>query len=115
MIEINITRQDVVEALLMNLKDLLGGKVFHTISIVITRDYLGDEMDLRTAIMNRPDLFERAFIGLTGDIGERILQHIWCSKLREQFDLQFEETYQVAGDLAKCIRAIPPKVDTGVH
>ncbi len=109
MIQIDISKEEVVDALLMNLEDLLGSKVFHTISIVITRDYLGDEMDFRTAIINRPDLFERAFIGLIGDIGEKILQHIWCSKLREQFDLEFEETYQTAGDLAKCIHMFPKR------
>ncbi len=109
MIEINITREDVSDALLMNLEEVLGSKVFHTVSIVITRDYLGDEMDLQTAIINRPDLFERAFIGMTGDIGERILRHIWSSNLREQFGLEFEETYQGAGDLAKCIHMFPKR------
>lgn len=111
MIEVTASREQVADALVTELQFLLGTEVFSALSRTISRDFLGDEMDLRTSIIYRPELFERAFIGIIGDIGVGILEHIWYTKLRMQFDLDSSESYQIAGDLAKCIRAIPTKAD----
>ncbi|AIF82409.1 hypothetical protein NTE_00327 [Candidatus Nitrososphaera evergladensis SR1] len=98
--------ENIADALLINLEATFGTRVFESISAKISEEYLGGEMDIRAAIIYRPDLFERAFIGMLGDIGERILANIWCSKLREQFELDSSVTYHKAGDLVKCIQTI---------
>jgi RecB family endonuclease NucS len=97
---------NVADALLINLEDTLGIRVFEALITKISLDYLGGEMDVHTAIIERPDLFERALIGVLGCIGERILAHIWCLKLRKQFRLDPSLTYHKAGDLVRCIEGI---------
>ena len=98
--------RDVADALLINLENTLGIRVFDALITNISLDYLGGEMDIRTAIIERPDLFERAIIGMLGSIGERILARIWCVNLREQFRLDPRLIYHNAGDLVRCIEAI---------
>lgn len=90
----------------MNLEEILGIRILEAVAAKISEDYQGGEMDIRYAIIHRPDLFERAFIGMLGDIDERILGHVWCSKLCEQFNLHPALTYHTAGDLIRCIEAI---------
>jgi|SRR5690242_17614211 hypothetical protein len=98
--------RNVADALLINLENTLGIRVFEALITEISLDYLGGEMDVRTAITERPDLFERAIIGMFGSIGERILAHIWCVNLRDQFGLDAGLRYHRAGDLVRCIEAI---------
>ncbi len=97
---------NIADALLRNLENTLGIRVFEALITKISLDYLGGEMDVRTAIIDRPDLFERAIIGMFGGTGERILAHIWCVNLRKQFRLDFDLVYHSAGDLVRCIEAI---------
>lgn len=92
--------------MLADLEDTLGIRVFEALVTKISVDYLGGEMDVRTAIIERPDLFERAFIAILGEIGERILAYIWCAKLCHKLNLGSLPMYQKAGDLTKCIEAI---------
>ncbi len=70
-------------------------------------------MDVRTAIIHRPELFERGFIGIVGEIGENILRYIWCTELRKQFDLDSGETYETRGDLEKCMGGIRTRANRG--
>lgn len=109
--EVTADTEEVADVLLRDLQCILGTEVFSALSKLITRDYLGDEMDLRTAIIYRPELFECAFIGVIGAMGEKLLEYIWSSKLQEQFKLTSSETFQSVGDLAKCIRAIHGKAN----
>lgn len=61
----------LADAMLANLQEIFGSRVFDTMVAMIVENNLGGEMDIRTAVMQRPDLFERAFIGILCDVGER--------------------------------------------
>lgn len=74
---------------------------------LIAEDYLG-EMDARTAIIERPDLFERAFVGLLGEAGKKILADI-CEGLCAEFLLDENAADLKTGDLAECMAIIIPK------
>ena len=89
----------------------MGTELFSALSKLVIRDYRGDEMDLLICIMHRPEVVERAFIGIIGVRDERIVEHTWSSRLQEQFKITLRETYQSQGDLAKCIRAVHGKAD----
>lgn len=95
----------------MKFKRLKTLEVFSAPSRLVIRDYQGDEMDLRICIAYLPELIERALIEIIGEMGERILEHIWSSKFQEQFKITLRKTYQSEGDLAKCIRAVHGKAD----
>jgi hypothetical protein len=88
------------------MKEIFGIRVFDDIAAKITDEDFGGKMDIRTSIIIRPDLFERALIGILGEAGERILEYIWDSRLCNQFELDSSMTYHNIGDLAICIQAI---------
>jgi hypothetical protein len=94
--------EKLADALLAKLEEIFGSLVFDTRVAMIVENNLGGEMDIRRAVMQRPDLFERAFIGILGEIGERILANV-CSKLQTEFHLDGNIAYAKAGDLARCM------------
>lgn len=91
------------DLLLSRLESILEPDVFDILIDNMTAEYLG-EMDVRTAIVKRPDLFERAFLSVLGNAGEPILKII-CDEMRTQHRLKIAP-YSKAGDLVKCIKNI---------
>ncbi|AIC16890.1 hypothetical protein [Nitrososphaera viennensis] len=76
-----VDSEKTADAILADLQAIFGARVFDALAATIVKDHLGGEMDVRTAIMQRPDLFERAFIAILGEIGERVLAFV-CNKLQ---------------------------------
>lgn len=101
--------ESVVDALILSLEAVFGVRVYEAIGRMLSEEYFGGEMDVRSALIHRPELFEKAFIGLLGDAGEKMLSEIWHSKLNDKFALDSSMTYRKAGDLVKCIYAIKAK------
>jgi hypothetical protein len=95
-----ITAEILADAILINLQETFGWSVYDVLVKKITDDYLGNEMDIRTAIVQRPDLFERGFIGLIGPLAEKFLLDI-CDKIRLDFCLGDAIRYSKKGDFAK--------------
>jgi hypothetical protein len=83
-----------------------GATIFEALSEEISQEFLKGKIGVRTAIIHKPELFERAFIEILGEMGERILGCIWNSELRSKFSLDINLGYHEAGDLAKCIGAL---------
>ncbi|HVX02069.1 MAG TPA: hypothetical protein VHA09_02850 [Nitrososphaera sp.] len=98
--------ETLVDAILGDLRRVFGPIVFPALMSMIADDYLG-EMDVRTAIIARPDLFERAFIGTLGTPGEKILADI-CEGLYARFLIDKNAVGLVdTGNLARCMAIIP--------
>lgn len=97
--------ETLADAILDDLKSVFGPTVFSALMLMIADDFLG-EMDVRTAIMERPDLFERAFIGTLGTPGEKILADI-CEGLCTRFLIDRDVPGLDTGNLAKCMTIIP--------
>ncbi|MEO9364139.1 MAG: hypothetical protein ABI348_09585 [Nitrososphaera sp.] len=97
--------ETLAEAILGSLEKTFGPVVFPALMDIIAEDYLG-EMDAHTAIIKRPDLFERAFVGMLGEPGKKILADI-CEGLCTEFLLDREAAGLRIGDLAKCMEIIP--------
>ena len=98
--------ENVIDALILSFEVTFGSRVNDALMQVLTEEYLGGEMDVRSALIYRPDLFEKAFLGIFGEGGEKLLSEIWHSKLCSKFALDSSMTYRKAGDLVKCIQTI---------
>ena len=61
-----VNAETLAETILGSLEKTFGPVVFPVLMDIIVEDYLG-EMDARTAIIKRPDLFVRAFVGMLGE------------------------------------------------
>lgn len=92
----------VVDTVLRNLESFLGPRCYDVVIKRIEEDYLGGETDIRAAILRRPDLFERALIGLLGEMGEILLVKV-CAEIR----FENNRLYSSPGDLARCIVTTP--------
>jgi hypothetical protein len=92
----------VVDAVLRSLRDFLGPRCFDAVMTRITEDYLHGETDIRAAIAKRPDLFERALIGILGEVGEIMLVKV-CAEIR----FENNKHYSNPGDLARCLATMP--------
>jgi hypothetical protein len=101
------TPEEVSEAVLAHLKSMLGPQVTAVLLRELQENYFGAEMDVRTAIADRPELFERAFAGVLGRAGQAILVII-CKKIHAQFSLDAGVTYSKFGDLARCMATVRP-------
>lgn len=97
--------EELVDAMLAKLEQILGSRVFNTLVAKIYQDYLGAEMQVRTAIIQRPDLFERAFTGMLGEMGERVLETVF-HRLHAELRLDSAIGYSKFGDLPKCMALI---------
>lgn len=97
--------ETLADVILASLKETFGPLVFTALMDMISEDYLG-EMDARTAIMERPDLFERAFVGMLGAPGKKILADI-CEELCAKFLVDRDAAGLGTGDLARCMAIIP--------
>lgn len=94
--------EKLADAILNELQAMFGSRVFDLLAATIVKDHLGGEMDVRAAIIQRPDRFERAFIEVLGETGERILMNM-CSRLHAELNLEGNFAYSKAGDLARCM------------
>ncbi|AIF85446.1 hypothetical protein NTE_03418 [Candidatus Nitrososphaera evergladensis SR1] len=90
----------MAEEILHRLEEIFSRQIFNAICEKITEDFFGNEMDLRTAIVARPDLFERAFHSIFGNTGFRILEPVY-DELHKEFGLDKDLTYLGRGDFAK--------------
>lgn len=85
------------EALLLNLRAILGERAYSVVMQHVIDDYLGSKTDIRAAIMHRPDVFESALIDLLGNAGLILLRQIVSVTTVGEFN------YSKSGDLAKCM------------
>ncbi len=85
---------------------MLGVPTFEVVAVEIYEEYLGGEIDIHSAIIHRPELFERAIMTILGESGQSMLAYIWHSKLCKQIDLSFAPGYEKSGDLVQCIAAV---------
>lgn len=99
--------EEISGAVLMHLKSMLGPQVTAVLLKELQENYFGAEMDVKTVIAQRPELFERALQGVLGRAGQTILVII-CKKVHAQFNLDASMTYSKFGDLAKCMTTVKP-------
>lgn len=85
------------EAMLLNLRAILGERAYAVVMRHVIDDYLGSEMDIHSAITNRPNVFESALIDLLGQAGMILLRQIVAVTTLGEFN------YSKSGDLAKCM------------
>jgi hypothetical protein len=79
------------------LGEIFGPRVFDTLEAKITEEYLGEEMDLASALIKRPDLFERAIVSILGSAGVPALGAV-LDKLQNKLDLGDCAEYSKLGD-----------------
>src|ERR1051325_11440809 len=70
-----VMQEDQAEAFLSRLERLLGPGMFKVLTLTLEEDFFGNEKDLMRILQESPDLFERAFRGVLGEIaGPAILR-----------------------------------------
>lgn len=94
---------EAVDLVMSDLERILGSQVYDALLQEIQDTSLGG-MDIKTSILQRPDLFERAFIAITGAAGAKILRHI-CDGIRGEFGLEIRQS-SGEGELGKLITDI---------
>ncbi|AIF82253.1 response regulator containing CheY-like receiver domain and AraC-type DNA-binding domain [Candidatus Nitrososphaera evergladensis SR1] len=103
----NIDSYRLAETILSTIESVFGPRVFDAFIEKISEDYLGGEMSVHAAIMQRPELFELAFIGILGSrTGGEILAKI-CERTKSELGLDDAVTtsYSKKGDFAKFVAA----------
>jgi hypothetical protein len=98
-------QEAIADAILASLKEIFGRSVYDMLTKKITQNYLNNKIDIRIAIIEQPAVFERAFIGLIGPLGEKFLADV-CEKVQSELDLDNYATYSRSGDFAKYIKAV---------
>ncbi len=98
--------QDVIaDEILANLREIFGSAFYNLLTKKIVHDYLYDKVDIRTAIIEYPSVFERAFIGLIGPLGEKFLATV-CENVLYHLGLDDTVRYSQVGDLVKFIALV---------
>lgn len=70
-----VMQEEQAKAFLSRLQSLLGPGVFVVLARTLEEDFFGNEKDLMKILQERPDLFERAFRAILGEIaGPAILR-----------------------------------------
>jgi CheY-like chemotaxis protein len=102
----NIDSYKLAETILSTTESIFGPRVFDSFIEKMTNDHLGKEMGIHEAITQRPDLFERVFVGMFGErAGEQILAKI-CEQTSRELGLDDAVTiYSMKGDFAKFMAA----------
>lgn len=94
---------NAADMILKYLRDVLGDLVFDSLVYRIETEYLG-EMKIKTAILRRPELFERTFLDvLGGEAGVRILIDT-CNNVGKRLDI--DASYSSRGDFAQFMNTI---------
>ncbi len=95
----------IAVAILANLKEIFGTAFYDLLTKKIVHDYLLDKVDVCSAIIAYPSVFERAFIGLIGPLGENFLVRA-CEKVQVDLGLDDSVRYSKIGDLEKFIAVV---------
>lgn len=98
-------QEAIADAILVNLEEILGWSVYDKLTRKIMQNYLNNKIDIQTAIIEQPAVFERAFIGLIGPLGEKFLADV-CEKVQSKLDLDNYATYSRSGDFAIYIKTV---------
>ncbi|MEO9296282.1 MAG: hypothetical protein ABI347_11885 [Nitrososphaera sp.] len=61
-------QEEQADAFLSRLRDLLGPSVYQILSLTLEDDFFGNEKDVKRVLQERPELFERAFRGVLGEL-----------------------------------------------
>lgn len=69
------------------------------------QNYLDNRTDVRTAIIEQPAVFEHAFLGIIGPLGEKFLIDV-CEKVQSDLELKSHANYSKTGDVGDYIRVI---------
>ena len=93
----------VIDTLLSVIKQVLGMKMAPLVMKEIHAEYLGREIGIKQCVLQRPDLFERAFLGIVGRAGENILG-IVCNEVRSRLQMDGKVSYKKSGDLKGFLR-----------
>lgn len=97
-----INNDILADAILHEMQSFLGRIVYDVVMTRIIDDYLGGDADLRKAILQKPEAFESAFLGLLGDMGAILL-----SKTLGQIEFRSNHaSYSKQGDFARYVTAI---------
>jgi hypothetical protein len=72
--------EEVSAAILSQMEALFGPLLMAVLLKELQENYFGDEFDVKRAIAERPDLFERALHGILGKAGTAIMA-IVCRKV----------------------------------
>jgi hypothetical protein len=100
-----LATEDVAQDILLRLKEILGEHAFAIFQDELEVNYLGNELSLRAAIVERPELFERALQTILGPSGLAVLA-IVLQGARAQFHIDKEFAYSKVGDLSRCVELI---------
>lgn len=98
-------QEDIADAILANLNEIFGWSVYEMLIRKIMQNYLDSKIDVRTAIIEQPAVFERAFLGLIGPLGEKFLVDV-CEKVQADLELDSYAQYSKTGDFAKYIKLV---------
>lgn len=80
--------EEQAEAFLSRLKDLLGSDVYQILALTLEDDFFGNEKDVKRILQEKPELFERAFKGVLGELAGTAILRIMDQQLadgRKQF------------------------------
>ncbi len=105
--ELKPRQNAVANAILADMREIFGQGFYNLLTTKIARDYLNDKVDIRTAIIKYPSVFEQAFIGLIGPLGEKFLANV-CENVQHDLGLDDSIRYSKVGDFAKYITVVNP-------
>ena len=61
-------QEDQAKAFLSRLESLLGTDIYRILALTLEDDFFGNEKDVKKILQERPELFERAFRGVLGEL-----------------------------------------------
>ncbi len=104
--ELKSQQAHIADAVLAKLKERFGTDFYNLLTTKIAHDYFNDKIhDISTSLITNPSVFERAFLGLIGPLGEDVLVNV-CEKVQSDLDLDNSTRYSKIGDFAKYIEVV---------
>lgn len=94
--------EDFAAAIISNLEGLLGKRAIASIQMEIEENYFGKELSLASALVQRPDLFEKAFMAILGSAALAILE-LAINAATAQLDMGVIFAGLKPGGLAECL------------
>lgn len=92
----------LVDGMLQNIRATLGREAYDVVMSKIIGDYFGETIEIREAIMYKPELFETAFLELLGQMGFVLLAKSLAETCPESIGMQ----YSKRGDFARYITVL---------
>lgn len=77
----DVMREEQAEKFLSQLEDLLGPRIYRVLALTLEDDFFGNEKDLKRILQERPELFERAFRGVLGELAGTAVLRVVDQKL----------------------------------